>query len=148
MNKNLLMLCFKACLPGNSMVSTTGGVFSTWEFAAARSTQMKAAIDSIPDEPVKALVRYFRAKDCLVSDFSVVADLFQDTKDFEVDYDELKDSFQITYKDEDGSLTVQGSDKGFTFIKNDQIVKGEPYTPDTNLEKMIDLVFPFFIKYE
>ena len=148
MNKNLLMLCFKACMPGDSMVSTTGSVFSTWEFAAARSTQVKAAIDNIPDNPVNALIKYFRAKDCLVSDFSVVADLFEETKSFEVNYDELKDSFEISYKDESGTLKVHGSDKGFIFYKNDMIVQEPAFSPDMNLERIIDLVVPFFISYE
>lgn len=148
MNKNLLMLCYKATLQGDTMVSDKGHVFSTWEFAHARSFQVKQAIDNIPDNPMAALIKYFRAKDVLLSDFSVLSDLFEETKDFSVKYDELKDAFSIVHADGKEMLRVDGSSNGFKFYKNDMLVHEIEYTPDIDLERMVDIVFPFFVKFE
>ena len=148
MNKNLLMLCFKACYDGDTRVTPTGRMESTWTFAAARALQLHKAITDVPDEPIKALTKYFRAKDCLVSDFSVIGDIFQETKSFEVDYDELKDLVQIKLVQEDSWSKVTASDKGILFVKNGIDVREVKYEETMNLDRLLDIITPFFVEFE
>lgn len=148
MNKNLLMLCFKACYDGDTRVTPSGRMESTWTFAAARAMQLHKAITDVPDEPIKALTKYFRAKDCLLSDFSVIGDIFQETKAFEVNYDELKDLVEIKLVQENDWSMVTASDKGFFFVKNGIEVRRAAYEETMNLDRIIDIITPFFVEFQ
>lgn len=148
MNKNLLMLCFKACYDGDTRVTPSGRMESTWTFAAARAMQLKNAIDAVPDEPIRALTKYFRAKDCLLNDFSVVANIFEETNAFEVEYDELKEQVTIKLIHENDEMIVVASDHGFFFTKNGIGVRKVEYEETMNLDRIIDIITPFFVEIE
>ena len=135
-------------MKGEQMVSPNGHVFSTWEFAHARAHQVKVAIDQIPDNPEKALNEYFRAKDCLISDFSVAGDLFEATNTFDVHYDELKDKLTIKLKDDNVITEVIACEKGFEFYRNEKLEKTVPYEETMTLENILDIIVPFFVVLE
>ncbi len=148
MNKNLLMLCFKSDMKGDTRISTKGQMFSTWEFAHARAIQLHNAISQIPDNPEKALNEYFRAKDCLLSDFSVLADLLEATKTFEVHYDELKDKLTVKLQSEGKESEVIAWEKGFEFYQDGKLLKTHAYEETMGLEEIADIIIPFFVVIE